>query len=74
MTHHYRGCRTFAGFAIVRIPARWRNFISVTTKKCNPGRRNYFVTTNCGLLLSAPDGVTTETTPVLAPAGTVALM
>src|SRR3984893_117272 len=35
---------------------------------------NYFVTTNCGLLLSVPDGVTTETVPVVAPAGTVALM
>lgn len=35
---------------------------------------NYLDTTNCGLLLSVPDGVTTETMPVVAPAGTVALM
>jgi hypothetical protein len=34
----------------------------------------YFVTTNCGLLLSVPDDVTTETGPVVAPGGTVALM
>jgi hypothetical protein len=29
----------------------------------------YFVTTNWGLLLSVPDGVTTVTVPVVAPAG-----
>ena len=34
----------------------------------------YFVTTNCGLLLRIPAGVTTETVPVVAPAGTVARM
>ena len=40
-----------------------------------PGYSNcfYFVTTNCGLLFRVPDGVTTETVPVVAPAGTVAL-
>jgi hypothetical protein len=36
--------------------------------------RRYFVTTNWGLLLSVPVGVTTETIPVVAPAGTVAEM
>src|SRR6266498_394626 len=44
---------------------------------CNsrPSRaNNYFATTNCGLLSRVPDGVTTETKPVVAPAGTVALM
>ena len=35
---------------------------------------NYLVTTNCGLLLSVPEGVTTETLPVVAPSGTLALM
>src|SRR5579872_550126 len=39
-----------------------------------PVRDDYWVTTNCGLLLRVPDGVTTETFPVVAPAGTVALM
>jgi hypothetical protein len=28
---------------------------------------NYFVTTNCGLLFGVPEGVTTETIPVVAP-------
>src|ERR1700730_5566341 len=41
---------------------------------CRGGTRGrghiYFVTTNCGLLLSVPAGVTTETVPVVAPFGT----
>src|SRR5262249_35818814 len=44
------------------------------SKVHGPLRGDYFVTTNCGLLLSIPDGVITETVPVLAPAGTVAWM
>src|SRR3984885_10933969 len=39
-----------------------------------PVRDCYFVTTNCGLLFRVPDGVTTETVPVVAPSGTVARM
>jgi hypothetical protein len=42
--------------------------------RLGPVRDCYFVTTNSGLLLSVPDGVTTETLPVVAPAGTVARM
>ena len=42
--------------------------------RLGPVRNDYFVTINCGLLLSVPDGVTTETVPVVALAGTVAWM
>jgi hypothetical protein len=31
------------------------------------GYNSYLVTTNCGLLLSVPDGVITETMPLVAP-------
>jgi hypothetical protein len=39
-----------------------------------PVRNDYLVTTNRGLLLRVSRGVTTETVPVVAPAGTVALL
>ena len=35
---------------------------------------DYFVTTNCGVLFSVPVAVTTETVPVVALAGTVAVI
>lgn len=35
---------------------------------------SYLLTTNCGLLSNVPDGVTTDTMPVVAPFGTVALI
>ena len=38
-----------------------------------PVRNDYFVTTNCGLLLSIADEVTTDTVPIFAPVGTIAL-
>jgi hypothetical protein len=47
---------------------------AVSPDRAEPECDRYLVTTNCGLLFNVPDGVTTETVPVVAPAGTVAWM
>jgi hypothetical protein len=59
---------------VVEIPPYHSLTLAEGGFECKCVSNHYFDTRNCGLLLSVPDGVTTETAPVVAPVGTVALI